>query len=260
MRIYDNYNPATHFGNLPVRVLQHNIISWFENISPDFLDEAQYEIESNGLKKGIAYNIDKLPITVSAEINSDKTILLYENYNQFLWAVCYSLIVLFDEGIQIPILTGKYNGIIDYDNIHIRRAISTFKEGFNLFKSYNDFVFFELPNPEKYNEYEKEYIEKANGLFCAAMTFTMLHEFGHQYYGHLESNPTLEDSKNDELNADDFAFDKFEMKFTSEYSSTLKLGIIASLVSLYRQLPSVGSPLPFRIRFPFKTPFTIFPV
>jgi hypothetical protein len=232
MRKYDNYNPGTHNGYLPIRTLQHNLIDWFENVTPDFLEEIFYETEFNGLQKGIGYKIERQPITIASEITPQRKIWLYENYNQFLWTVSYSLIVLFEEGIQIPILSGRYNGTVDYDNIHIRRAVATFKEGFNLFKDYNDWVFFDLPNPEKFVEYEKTYIEKANGIFCAAMTFTLLHEFGHQYYGHLEVNPTPEESKKDEFNVDDFAYDKFATKFDTKYATTIKLGVVVALVSL----------------------------
>ncbi len=232
MRKFDNYNPATRNGNLPIRSLQHNLIDWFENVTPDFIQEIFYETESNGLQKGIGYKIERQPITVSSEITTQRKIWMYENYNQFLWAVSYSLIVLFDEGIQIPILTGRYNGKIDYDNILIRRAIAVFKEGFNLFRNYCDWVFFDLPNPEKFIEYEKAYIEKANGIFCAAMTFTLLHEFGHQYFGHLDVYSSPEESKRDEFNADDFAYDKFATKFDTKDATTLKLGAIVALVSL----------------------------
>ena len=105
MRKYDNYNPATHNGYLPIRTLQHNLIDWFENVTPDFLQEIFYETEFNGLQKGIGYKIERQPITESSEITPQRKIWLYENYNQFLWTVSYSLIVLFDEGIQIPILS-----------------------------------------------------------------------------------------------------------------------------------------------------------
>jgi len=233
MRQYDFYNPATHHGFLPVRVLQHNLIDWFEKAAPGILEEMIGETEFNGMQKAISYKIDRTIITDACEITPQKQIVMCENFNQFLWSTCYSLIVLFDEAIQIPILEKKYDGTIDYDNIHIKRATKLFKEGFNLFQYFNDHVFFDLPNPEKYIECEKKYIEKSNGVFVAAMTFILLHEFGHQYYGHLDYEPTQSESKNDEYVVDDYAYEKIATKFGTRYEATFKIGLVAALTSIY---------------------------
>ena len=65
------------------------------------------------------------------------------------------------------------------------------------------------------------------------MTFILLHEFAHQYLGHLEYNPTSsEESKTDENNADDYAIDKIAQNFSSERGTTYKCGIIAGISSL----------------------------
>ena len=233
MKQYDFYNPETHHGFLPVRVLQHNIIDWFENVAPDIMEEMIGETTYHGMQRAITYKIAREPIDIACEITPQKQIVMYENYNQFLWSICYSLIVLFDETIQIPILTGSYTGDIDYDNIYIRRAIALFKEGFNLFSSFNDYVFYDLPNPERYNEYEKRYIEKANGVYVSAMTFMLVHEFGHQYYGHLDINSDSEESKKDEFVVDDYAYDKISTKFGTSYDLTYKIGLVAALSALY---------------------------
>lgn len=230
MNIYDHYNPLTHQGFLPVRVLQHNVIHAFENIYPTFLDKVVLpEIESSGLQKGITYNIIKQPIVESSEITENHKIIIHENYNQFLWAISYAIIVLFDEGIQIPLLQKKYDGKFDLNNIFVKRAISLFKASHTLFTSYNDWVFYSLPNPEKFNEYEKYYIEKANGVFVAAMTFTLAHEFAHQYYGHVE----IPEKPEDEFTADDFAFETVSNKFDTNHGPTFMAGAIASLTSLF---------------------------
>jgi hypothetical protein len=233
MKTFDFYNPITHHGILPVRVLQHNIIDWFENTSPDLLEDMIGEYKYNELQNAIEYRIERNPITDVCEISEQKQFILYENYNQFLWSTCYSIIVLFDEAIQIPTLLGNYNGKIDYDNVLIRRAVATFKEGFSLFRFYNDSPFFALPNPEKYSEYEQKYIEKASGVFLAAMTYILVHEFGHQYFGHLNVQATPDERRKDEFVVDDFAYDKISTRFDSEYGSTYKLGLLTALTSLY---------------------------
>ncbi len=233
MKQFDFYNPLTHKGFLPIRVLAYNALDWFENISIDFKTEILEEIKYSGLQPGIEYRIETTPIHTSAEITPENKIILYENFNQFLWCLCYSLITLFDESIHKPTLQGKYDGKFNLENPYVRRSIDVFNNGFSLFKAYRETVFFSLPNPEKYNEFDKFYIEKANGVYTAAMAFFLLHEFGHQYYKHPEYIPESNvQSKNEELSADEYAFDKMKSQFNEEKGYTNKCGIISGLTSL----------------------------
>ena len=232
MNKYNTYNPLTHRGYLPVRVLQYNVIDWLEKVAPDFLDDVKHEVENNGLNPGIKYHIEKSQITSSAYIDLNKGIHLYENYNQFLWTLCYSLLVIFDIGIKLPILLNKFQGSIDVENIFVKRSIALFNNGISLFSDYSDSVFYKLPNPENYNEFEKVYIEKANSIYVAALTFTLIHEFSHQYYGHLDHISFKDKAKTDELNSDDYAFDLIKHNFSNEKSFSYKVGIIAALTSL----------------------------
>jgi len=232
MQQYDSYNPASHRGELPVRVLSYNFLEWFENITPDFKDEFKGEVDFNGLKAGIKYHINRSKITECACINSSRHIELYENFNQYLWCISYSLFVLFDEAIQKPMLAGQYTGRFDFENPFVRKAVDVFNNGFDLLQSYKDWQFFQLPNPEKYNEYERYYVEKANGIYTGAMTFILLHEFAHQYFGHLDYVPTSVESKEDEFAADDYAIDKISYNFSSIRGATLKFGVVAGISSL----------------------------
>jgi hypothetical protein len=232
MKQYDFYNPMTHKGDLPVRVLEFNFLECFENITPNFKEEAKSEIDFNGLKADIQYHINRTKITEGPCINHSKQIELYENFNQYLWCICYSLLVVFDEGIHRPIIEDRYTGKLDLENPFIKQAIAVFNNGFDLLHTYKDWQFFQLPNPEKYNEYDRFYIEKTNGIYTAAMTFILLHEFAHQYYGHLEYNPTSGEAKKDEYSADEYAIDKIAQNFSSKRGSTFKFGIIAGISSL----------------------------
>lgn len=230
---YDFYNPMMHTGDLPVRVLAFNFLDWFENITPDFKEEAQNEITFNGLKKDIQYHINRTKITEVACISPSKHIELYENFNQYLWCICYSLLVIFDESVHRPFIENKYTGQFDLENPFVKRAITVLNNGFDLLHTYKDWQFFQLPNPEKYNEYDKFYIEKTNAIYAAAMTFILLHEYAHQYLGHLEYEPTsAEESKMEEYKADDYAIDKISYNFTSQRGATFKFGIIAGISSL----------------------------
>lgn len=232
MKEFDFYNPAVHKGELPVRVLSHNWINWFENITPNFKEEAKGEIDFRNLKAGLIYHFDKSQITECAYINPNHQIELYENYNQFLWCICYSLLVLFDKGIQEPILCKNYTGKLDFNNPYIRNSINIFNNGFDLLNTYKDRQFYQFPNPEKYNKYDKYYIEKVNAIFCAAMVFILLHEYAHQFLGHLDNNYKSEEPQNDEYACDEYAIDKMSSKLSTKESSTYKFGIIAAISSL----------------------------
>jgi len=230
---YDFYNPMTHKGDLPVRVLKFNFLDWFKNITPDFKEDVKTEIYYNGFKAGIQYHTNRTKITEIAHINSSKQIELYENFNQYLWCICYSLVVVFDESIQKPIIEKKYTGKFDLENPFVKQAIAVLNNGFDLLQTYKDWQFSQLPNPEKYNEYDKYYIEKTNGIYTAAMTFILLHEFGHQYYEHLTYYPeNAEEFKTEEYKADEYAIDKISQNFSSERGITFKCGIIAGISSL----------------------------
>jgi hypothetical protein len=233
METYDRYNAMIHHGYLPVRVLGYNFIDWFLNITPDLKAEYHYEVDSNKLKESINYNINRLPITDIAHITDNHEIEIFENYCQFLWTCCYSFLVIFDEGIQKPTLNGTFNGnFLDTSNSFINRALDLFRSGLSLFKTYREDVFYRLPNPEKYNDYDKFYIERTSGIYSAAMTFILLHEFGHQYFGHVETYSDNDQSKSDEILADEFAFEKMETHFSAEEGTTYKFGILAGICSL----------------------------
>jgi hypothetical protein len=217
-------------GIQPVRVLPYNIMDWFLNITPDFEGEFNFEIDSNGLNKQIVYRIDRSPIKEVAEISMQKQITIHENFNQYLWALSYSLLVLFDEGIHRPTIEGRFKGQFD-DTPHVKEAWELFKEALKFTQEYNDRIFFHYPNPE--TKSDKIHVGLANGIYSASMTFILLHEFGHQYYGHLDYYPSSsEESRKDELTADDYAIDKISQTFSEQNGRTNKMGVVIGMLSL----------------------------
>jgi hypothetical protein len=225
-------NSEANQSEFPVRVLFGNCVCWFKNITSNFTDEIGYEVDSNGFNDGIIYHREKSHITDVACLNTSKQIELYENFSQYLWCICYSLLVLFDEGIKKPILEGRFNGKFDLKNTFVMKAIDVFNAGSSLLNSYQESqLFLNLPNPETYNKDDKCYIEKTNGIYTAAMTFILLHEFAHQYFGHTYES-TREKSIEDEFSADEYAIDKFSSNSFSKEWDTLKCGIIAGISSL----------------------------
>lgn len=231
-KTYD-FSKLSRDGYLPVRILSHNYISWFLEITPDFKSEYEYEVNSNDLKKAIKYLIEQKKITDVAEVSKENGIEINENFCQFLWCCCYSIFVIFDEGIQKPTLNKTFDGnFLDKSNSYIKDAISVFDAGFGLFNEYNEKDFFNLPNPEKYSENDRHYVERTNGIFSSAMTFILLHEFGHQYYGHLIVPSDDKQSKKDELLVDNYAYDQMSTRFRNAEGITYQCGIIAGISSL----------------------------
>jgi hypothetical protein len=215
-------------GLLPVRVLCGNLVDVFFNISPDFKKEFEKEV-SKGLHDKIIYHIQRDRIRRIAQLNSRQQIELFENFNQYLWAMSHSLLVLFDKGIHEPRLKGIFSGSFA-DSPEVADAWDLFKAGLSLKDKYSQEIFFHLPNPE-INQQE-EYILKANSLYLAALNFILLHEFGHQYFGHYNPSSSIAQAKADEHLVDDFAINKMSSHFDGQNGKTLKGGILVGALSL----------------------------
>ena len=217
-------------GLFPVRVLPGNFMDWFLNITPDFKEEFESEITYNSLNELIAYKVTETPVTIAAEITHDHQIVLYENYNELLWCVCYGLLTIYDKSYVEPSIAGSYKGDLIETTV-VSRAMSVLGAGISLVNYFHKDVFFDLPNPET-TENDSEFVTKANGIYCGAMTFTLLHEFSHQIYGHVDYYSPPDESKKDELSADDYAIYKIQQNFGNEKGATLKAGVVLGIVAL----------------------------
>jgi hypothetical protein len=222
----DQYNPEFK-GVMPVRVLSFTYVQWFIEIDASFKEVFETEVDINDFKNYLTYKIEEKPIETVAELSKNNEIILHENYNQFLWDLNYSLIIIFEEGINKPTIEGNFNGHIK-KNILTDESIELFFYAMSLLKNYSIKKDYRLPNPEKYSLGRKEYIEKCNGTFTSAMVFILLHEFAHQYYGHNQ----VTHEKKFELDADDYAFDYLSKHFEGEKGKTMQLGIVIGLSSL----------------------------
>jgi hypothetical protein len=216
-------------GLLPVRTLPGHFIDWFLNMSEGFYEEFENEVNYGDLKEKIIYKISRTQIDNVAELTPERRITLYENYNQYLWCICYALVTAYTEGFEKPTISGTYSGKI-HDSDLIKEAYSVLSNGLRLRRHFTTDDFFRLPNPEtRSTEY---YVLKANGLYTAGMTFILFHEFAHQYYGHISHFSEGDQSKNEEMDADNYAIDQLSQSFSTERGKTLKGGIIAGIISL----------------------------
>lgn len=226
-----NYYNSENRGYLPVRVLNNVFAKWFIDISPDFKDDFNDQVLYYDFNDKITIDIAKKKIQEIAKIDK-KGIKIYENYNQYLWSICYSIIVIFDMGVQKPSIEKIFNGEINFNTTQLRKAKELFYHSFSLFNYYNKKEFFSLPNPEKYVRSNSFYIQRVNGVYTAAMVFILLHEFGHQYYSHLTYFSDDKEAKEDEFTVDDYAYDKMAEHFNTKKGKTYKTGIVLGLGSL----------------------------
>lgn len=223
----NHFDPVKHKGYLPVRVLPGTYINRFLDLEPDLQKDLEYAFGKEGEYITIIY---QQKLTDIGDVDND-SIKIYENFNQFLWSICYTCFVIFEEVYRIPASEDRLTGEIDFSNYNVSKAIQLFNLSFTLFDQLNASEFFELPNPEKYKVTERYYIEQTNTIFSAAMVFTLSHEFGHKYFYHTEYESSDEESKKDEFIVDEFAYDKISPHFEKKENG-YKLGVIMGLGAL----------------------------
>jgi hypothetical protein len=186
------FNPATHIGSQPVRVLKWNIAHQWENLHPAFSQEFQTTLRKHGLQPFVKYDCSERAIVEAGFsdslvpfVDQDKEITIQETFLSLVWTMCYSHLVLFEEQIHKPLLNRlhRQNHRIDY--AAIAAAANVYRYGVSLVRRFSPWDKDKLPNPEMYAPSEF-YVEKANGVFVFAMAFILCHELAHIESGHLD--------------------------------------------------------------------------
>lgn len=96
------YDSKIHKGTQPIRVLNGNILNWFENAEKDFLETLKDEVKYNELKNGIGYINSETKVREVAYVDDAKQITIQETFLSYLWTISYGLVVMFDEVIMRP--------------------------------------------------------------------------------------------------------------------------------------------------------------
>ncbi|WP_275074904.1 phage exclusion protein Lit family protein [Providencia rettgeri] len=232
MKRINHYN-ISHRGYLPVRVLQHNIISQFENTSADFLERTQKTIALKWLSKEIAYVINKSStegeMLKGPFVSIDnKEINIQETFLAYLWCVTYSLFIYTDLIIEQK---------VNLDSKRKTLAIKSLEYALSLIEKYSDWNKGDLPNPECYLAEDAGDIEKTNELFLYGLNFIICHEFSHVDLDHcckFETDGFLSDleKKEFELSADENAINLLRNGIYPNNETATKIGVAIALSSL----------------------------
>lgn len=172
---------ASHKGNQPIRVLQHNITFQFETTNPTFVELSKTIIKDKGLQPGIAYYINDSAILEKVDghvqtpfVNGEGKITVHETFLSYVWCICNSMLVLYEEAIAKTSQNQVSKTLIyEIDAQKIDKAQELFNYAKSLIVSFTEWDKEELPNPEIYTQEDVFFIERANGLFVYAMNFIL---------------------------------------------------------------------------------------
>lgn len=232
--------PASSMGTQPIKVLENNIISFFEKTNKQFAKQLDYDVANLDLKAGIGYINEEAKITNSpvAYINSNKQIHIQETFLSYVWIISYCLVSIFDEHILAPRLNRQF-----FNNpIRLQKKFDFFNYAISLINRFSTWDIDKFPNPAKYAIEDKLYVEKTNSVFLQAVNFVMCHEYSHFSLGHTDlsidamvNGTTISDaeSKKQECEADENAIKLMVTKpKTKKFKKNIEYGIVAGLSSL----------------------------
>ena len=214
-RLQTDLEPAALMHS-PVLALEGNVIHAFENPNGSAVELLRRAIAegkiSQELETDYMAGVPRAPRIVQ---HADRlpTIQLQVAHLELVWAFIYGWMVVYEWGVQRPMIEGTHKGLIHFDTPFKFRAASLLDWAASLKDGYSPWPE-GLPSPTHHeNEEEKTTAEKANGIFEQAIAFCMFHEFAHTEQGHLsflrvdDADPIDAQSVLEmEREADDFAY------------------------------------------------------
>ncbi|MGH1336825.1 MAG: hypothetical protein ACRBFS_11935 [Aureispira sp.] len=223
--IINRYNPKIHSGKQPIRVLHHMNSFMFNNTHPTFSKDLMEAFENFGLKKQIALSTDNE--LKGPYIDGNKVIHLRETFLSYLWCMIHSVYVLYIEKINHPLVNKHHGKIIhEISEERIERAIDLFQYGTSLKLGYTTW-FEDLPNPEKYDAKERDFIEQPNCFYTEAVKFILAHEYTHAIK-HIDD---LLDKEKNGIQSEKSYFLEYEKEADYDAIELLKKGIFPSQIN-----------------------------
>lgn len=172
----------------PISVLAHNLPHSFVLNKIDSESKLTAAVLEHGVNPEILYIVGERFKGPYADPDK-KQICVNESFLSFLWAFIYGIWVIFEEGIQSPIVKQGNNtflGEIDFSSNLVQRAKELFSWGVSLPRNWSDWPD-QLPSPKFCtSDREEFYVERVNGVYLKAITYLLNHELCHIVNRHWE--------------------------------------------------------------------------
>jgi hypothetical protein len=242
--------PAPGPGYQPVRFLQPFLLGAFENAGPGFLELLEEQVRYTGANPKVKYDMNPNPV-IGPEIKGlEGSIFMQETYLSYLWGVTYAALVIYDEMLIRPRITPAYARSAEQQTL-INDAVALLGYALSLYDEYTHWPLDLLPNPERYDDQEAHYVEKADAVFVQATAFILVHEYAHRYLGHLEDDElravTGIAQSSEERQEDEYAADRFAVEMMlagaahadKETSYTMLCGVVVGLGAILLPHPTL---------------------
>lgn len=227
-------------GTQPIRVLLHVTIHYFQNTHVGFLNEIKLLIKENKLDSELDIQFGEVPIEIelgryrTPRIHGGK-IQIHETFLSYQWAVSYAIYVLFLELIDYPKINSNV-GFVKYKVTEekIENAKKLFDYAKLLIKHFESWDKDLLPNPERYQAEERNYVEQSSMFFTESIKFILCHEFAHAKK-HMDNLP--DESCNScfqeiENEADNIAIDNIMQGDILREKIIVEVGIVLGILSM----------------------------
>jgi len=176
----------------PVLALEHNVTWAFENATPYAGNRLAASVEAGLIDPEIGLNCDDTtapPMGPCVRKENDSAIPQLHislKHLELLWSFIYAWMVIYERGIQMPLIAGTWSGAVDMTDAVVRRA-SQLRDWSASLRMHSSTWPQGLPSPIHYeNDHERYYGEKANLVFQQATAFILGHEHAHATLRHLD--------------------------------------------------------------------------
>jgi hypothetical protein len=181
-----SFSQTSHPGNMPIRVLQNNVIHHFENVRDGALERHKQWVASGKIRPGLKWLIQKERVATPYADCDTKEIVIQEVFLAYIWAIAYSMFVIYEEAIQKKMINDQWKGNVELDTALLRDAEKLLNWALTLTNRYIDWDM-SLPNPETHKSIEEKfYTEKVNGIFLDMIVFILFHECCHLVNDHCK--------------------------------------------------------------------------
>lgn len=176
----------------PVLALEHNVTWAFENATPYAGIRLANAVSDGTVVGEIGLDCDstsappKGPFLQRNISTGIPEIHVSLKHLELLWSFAYSWMVIYEQGIQKPLIDGTWTGTVDASDPIVSRAMQLRDWGASLQTQCTSWPQ-GLPSPRDYAcDIERWYGEKANLVFQEATAFLLGHEFAHAAGMHLD--------------------------------------------------------------------------